>query len=165
MPIKEVYSNRILKNVEYWLESRRYHNNYDYAEGSKVGFSKAWVYNNTNNSGQLNLFLAEKNNRYQQLQFPKIHSDSMDILVNNEDKKWTFNYFFNQVKSDRNNLPIWNYDVNAIEKKLNMKALSYNQRMQDRLRGDWFFVRLSQDKESRYKTIFKWLSVQETLYN
>ena len=89
----------------------------------------------------------------------------MDILVNNEDKKWTFNYFFNQVKSDRNNLPIWNYDVNAIEKKLNMKALSYNQRMQDRLRGDWFFVRLSQDKESRYKTIFKWLSVQETLYN
>ena len=165
LPIKEVYSNRILKNVEYWLESRRYHNNYDYAEGSKVGFSKAWVYNNTNNSGQLNLFLAEKNNRYQQLQFPKIHSDSMDILVNNEDKKWTFNYFFNQVKSDRNNLPIWNYDVNAIEKKLNMKALSYNQRMQDRLRGDWFFVRLSQDKESRYKTIFKWLSVQETLYN
>ena len=165
LPIKEVYSNRILKNVEYWFESRRYHNNYDFAEGSKIGFTKAWIYNNNNNSGQLNLFLAEKNNRYQQLQFPKIHSDSMDILVNNEDKKWTFNYFFNQVKSDRNNLPIWEYDINVIEKKLNLSAISYNQRMQDRLRGDWFFVRLTQDKESRYKTIFKWLTVGETLYN
>lgn len=164
LPIKEVFANRILQNVEYWFESRRYHNDYDYAENSQVGFTKAWVYNNTNNSGQLNLYLAEKNNRYQQLQFPKFHVNSMDILTTNNDKKWTFNYFFNQVKNELNNVPIWNYDVNAIDKVINKKAISYNRRMQDRLRGDWFFVRLSQDKESRFKNIFKWLSVKETLY-
>lgn len=164
LPIKEVFANRILQNVEYWFESRRYHNDYDYAENSQVGFTKAWVYNNTNNSGQLNLYLAEKNNRYQQLQFPKFHVNSMDILTTNNDKKWTFNYFFNQVKNELNNVPIWNYDVNAIDKVINEKAISYNRRMQDRLRGDWFFVRLSQDKESRFKNIFKWLSVKETLY-
>ncbi len=149
-------------------KAERYHNNYDYAEGSKVGFSKAWVYNNTNNSGQLNLFLAEKNNRYQQLQFPKIHSDStgvsMDILVNNEDKKWTFNYFFNQVKSDRNNLPIIDYDVNAIEKKLNIESLILQSTYARQTQGDWFFVSCLKIKEKRYKTIFN-LSVQETLYN
>lgn len=164
LPIKEVFANRVLQNVEYWFESRRYHNDYDYAENSQVGFTKAWVYNNTNNSGQLNLYLAEKNNRYQQLQFPKFHVNSMDILTTNNDKKWTFNYFFNQVKNELNNVPIWNYDVNAIDKVINEKAISYNRRMQDRLRGDWFFVRLSQDKESRFKNIFKWLSVKETLY-
>ena len=164
LPIKEMFTNRVLQNVEYWFESRRYHNDYDYAENSQVGFTKAWVYNNTNNSGQLNLFLAEKNNRYQQLQFPKFHVNSMDILTTNNDKKWTFNYFFNQVKNELNNVPIWNYDVNAIDKVINEKAISYNRRMQDRLRGDWFFVRLSQDKESRFKNIFKWLSVKETLY-
>jgi hypothetical protein len=165
LPIKEVYTNRILQNVEYWLEARRYHNEYDYAENAQIGFTKAWVYNNTNNSGQLNLYLAEKNNRFQQLQFPKFHSNSMDILTTNNDKKWTFNYFFNQVKNELNNVPIWNYDINAVEKVINEKAISYSQRMQDRLRGDWFFVRLSQDKESRFKTIFKWLSVKEKLYN
>lgn len=164
LPNKEGYINKIMKTVEYWLDTRRYHNEYDYAEKRDLGFNKAWIYNNSNNSGQLNLITELKNNQMQKLQYPVKNGNAMDILATEYDKKWTFNQFYNQVRNETNNIPIWLYDKNALNKSLNMKALQYNQVWKDRLRGDWFLIRLQQDKESRFKFIFKWMNSKELMY-
>ena len=164
LPIKEGYTNKILSSVEYWLDSRRYHNEYDYAENLHKGFNKAYIYNETNNSGLLNLVRSEKNNLYQKLQYPKFTNNGMDILTTEKDKKWTFNTFFNRTRNENNNVPIWNYDNNAIDKVINISSLNYQQKFLDRLRGDYFSVRFIQDEESRYKNIFKWFVGKEKLY-
>lgn len=162
---KENYVNKVLSTVEYWLDSRRYHNEYDFAENRYIGFNKAWLYNQSNNSGQLNLIREEKNNRFQKLQYPKQSGNTTDILATQNDKKWTFNSFYNRVTDENNNQPIWYYDNNQIDKTLNTNALSFNQVWLDRLRGDYNLVRLQQDTESRYKIIFKWLMNKDKLYN
>lgn len=164
VPIVNKSANKLLASIHYWLDSKRFHNNYDFAENRRKGFNKAWIYNNSQNSGQLNLVLAERNNNYQKLQYPKIGDYYTDILITEENKKWNFNTFYNRVKDELNNIPIWKNDFNQIEMQLNPKSLKYNQNWQDRLRGDWFLLRLTQDEESRYKTIFKWMFTKDKLF-
>ena len=163
-PYKATPVNKVLESVTYWLDSRRYHNEYDFAEKRDEGFNKAWVYNHSNNSGQLDLVVERKNDLFQKTQYPKRTPVSNEILVTEYDKKWTFNYFFNEVRNELNNNPIWLWDNNSIEKFINKDALQYNQVFKDRLRGDWFNIMLSQDKETRFKYIFKFSNARENLY-
>ena len=164
LPIKETYANKVLKSVEYWMDTRRYHNEFDFAERRNIGFNKAWIYNHSVNSGQLNLITELKNNLNQKLNYPIVRKNSQDILATQNDKKWTFNYFFNQVRNELNNVPIWKYDENQINKFINKPALKYNKTWQDRLRGDWFLMRLANDSDSRFKQIFKWSNSKESIY-
>ena len=164
LPFKNNLINKVLESVSYWLDSRRYHNDYDFAEKRNEGFNRAWVFNNSNNSGRLDLVVERKNDLYQKTQYPKFTGRSNEILVTENDKRWSFNYFFNEVRNELNNNPIWYWDKNAINKTINLDALKYNNPWKDRLRGDWFNVILSQDKETRFKYLFKWISVKENLY-
>ena len=165
LPNKETYTNKVLGTIEYWLDSKRYHNEYDFAEKRNEGFNKAWVHNNSNNSGQLNLIVEDKNNMYQKTLYPKINNDdTSSILVTENDKKWTFNSFYNRVNNELNNMPIWYQDANQIMKSINTNALDFRQKWLDRVRGDWNLVTLSQDKESRFKYVFKWLISKDRLY-
>ena len=165
LPIKERYVNKTLESVNYWMDTRRYHNEYDFAEHRRVGFNKAWIYNHSNNSGLLNLVPERSNDISQRLDYPVINKYSTDILATENDHKWSFNYFFNRTKNELNNVPIWNYDINQIDKIINRKAINYNDCWNDRLRGDFFLIRFAQDKETRFKFIFKWLNGKELLYN
>ena len=163
--LQNKFTNKLLSSVNYWADSKRFHNNFDYAENRRIGFNKAWIYNHTHNSGQLNLITAQNNNLHQKLQYPKVASTiSTDILATEKDKYWSFNSFYNRVRNELNNQPIWKNDKNQIHKELNPKSLQFNQRWSDRLRGDWFLIRLQQDQESRYKFIFKWITSKEKLY-
>ena len=146
------------------MDTRRYHNEYDFAEKRNVGFNRAWIYNHSNNSGQLELITEEKNNLYQKTQYPKLINNTRHILATENDKRWTFNNFYNQVRNELNNTPIWNYDTNQIWKEINTKALSFDQIWQDRIRGDWLLCRLSFDADSRFKQIFKWGVFDEKNY-
>lgn len=163
IPMKDSYIHKIMESVSYWLESIRYQNDYDYAVNETLGFHSAIIYNQKASSGLLNLFYREPNNRFQETKYPKINSDSTDILVSHEEGKWSFNDFFDRVKDRNNNVPLWKYDINAIEKTPNMRALSYNNRWLDRLRGDWFLIRLKGGKDSRYKQIFKWTEFENNM--
>lgn len=164
VPIVNKNTNKLLASVHYWLDSKRFHDNYDFAENRKIGFNKAWIYNNSQNSGQLNLEVAERNNLYQKLQYPKVGAYFTDILITEEDRKWNFNSFYNRVENELNNTPIWLNDKNQINMTLNPASLKFNQTWYDRLRGDWFLLRLTQDKESRYKIIFKWMMTKDKLF-
>ena len=164
MPFKNNMMNKTLNAVSYWLDSRRYHNDYDFAEKRNEGFNKAYVYNHSQNSGLLELNVAEKNNFFQQSSYPKMGDDSMQILATENDKRWSFNYFFNEVRNEFNNNPIWLWDKNSITKSINKSALDYRRPFKERLRGDWFTVMLTQDKDTRFKYILKWVNTQDNYY-
>jgi hypothetical protein len=154
---KEQFNQKIMSSVNYWLDSLVYHNDYDYAQNTDVGLDSAIVYNNTNNSGKLNLIKRKENSRFQYTQYPKYNNDgSSDILASFDEGSWRFNEFYNRTINENNNVPIWNYDINAIDKVINPKAISFKRTWLDRLRGDYFLIRFEGGSDTRYKQIFKW---------
>jgi hypothetical protein len=163
-PVITKLSNRVLKSVNYWLDVKRFHNRYDFAENRELGFNKAWIFNNSTNSGTMKLVRQLPNNLQQELAYPKYNRDSTEILASQNDKQWFFNMFFDRVKSSTNNLPHWNKDVNNLDKTINISAIDYTARRKDRLRGDWFVVRLQQDEDTLHKYIFKHAITKDNLY-
>jgi hypothetical protein len=148
-------SNSILESVNYWMDVRKYYSKYDYTDVYGQGFNKAFIYNNYQNSGQLNLIHQNNNDLSQAINYPKHNLDSIDILQSETNGKWSFNYFYNIIKNEKAGLPIWKNDCNQIDKTLDNRLLDYTNRFKDRLRGDYFLVRLQQDEESRFKMIYR----------
>jgi len=157
-------NNSNLNNIHYWLDTKRYSGRYDFSEKRGLGFNKAVVYNKSNNSGNLNLVKAEKNNLFQQTQYPKHNNTSLDILATEDDKKWSFNHTYNLVKDETNNIPIWLNDCNEILKQINIKSVSYTSNWKDRLRGDYFLVRLIQDLKTNFSMTLKWTTDNRNYY-
>jgi hypothetical protein len=148
------YSNSVMEAVEYMLDVRKYYDKYDYADIYGIGFNQAVVYNNQQNSGLLNLVHQKENNIKQQLDYPKHNATNIDILQSCINNKWSFNYLYNLIKSDKSGLPIWQFDEPKVIKTIDSKLLDYRPTFKDRLRGSYFKVQLSNTLESRYKFIF-----------
>lgn len=147
--------NSILESVEYWLDVRKYYNKYDFGDIYGIGFNKAWIYNNHQNSGQLNLVHQKNNDLSQAIDYPKHNANSIDILQSEMHGKWAFNYFYNIIRNEKSGLPVWKHDCNQINKTLDNRLLDYRSNYKDRLRGDYFLIRLQQDVESRFKMIYR----------
>jgi hypothetical protein len=155
IPLKNSLDKKWYESIEYKLDVKRYANEYDFGY-REANFNKATIFNNRENSGQLNLITAVKNNMYQQTQYPRYNATSWDILATNNDQTWNFNTFYDVVR-DNHQLPVWNNTPNNVDKTLNNAALNYNPTYKNRLRGQWATVLLTQDKESRLKYIFEYL--------
>lgn len=164
VPVREQYVNKILTNYQYRMDARRYQDEVNYQVNRMTGFNKAYFYNDTNNSGELILEMAEKGNMYQQLRYPVTTGVNREILVTEVDGKININDYFNEVKDDTNNIPIWDKDTNDIGRTVNVDALDYHRPWRDRLRGDWFLARFVNDIESRFKMIARWFSNDEKIY-
>lgn len=164
IPSNNKFANKTFNGSQVWLDVKRYHNEYDFADITNRFFNKAWVYNNSDNTGNIEL-IPHKPDSYKQLaEFPKYESDKHKILVTQYDKHWSFNDCFNNVRRENSNVPVWLNDINYIHKEINSKAINYKNFYEDRLRGDWFLTRLSMDNESRFRMIFKWAFNNENLY-
>lgn len=163
VPIKNTYTNNVLHDLKIWATSQRYHDNFDYAVWRKKSFNKLIVYNQTNNSGLLHLNYDDSMNKSK---YPlKISDTEQGIQATHFDEQLNINYFYNRVRREDNHLPVWNSDDNEILKELNPKVISFNsKRVLERLRGDWFLVRLIQDQDSRFKQSFKWMVSKEQPY-
>jgi hypothetical protein len=157
-------TNRMLTFVEYWMESRRYADEWDYSVYNGVGFNKAWVYNSTNNSGELHLVRRKRDNTAQDIMYPRTVENwkdgaktglSSEILATETDGLWRFNDIFNRVRDDRNRLPIWKKDRNDLLMELDWRAIRWQTEWQDRMRGEWFMTRFVNDSESRYQMLFR----------
>ena len=163
IPVKNNYVNNILQDLQIWLISKRYHNEYDYAVWRKKGFNKAIIYNQTNNSGLLQFEYVDN---YRKSDYPKLISQTSQLIpVTHFDEQIHFNYFYNRVRKEDSHLPIWNWDDNEINKTLNNKMISFtSKKVLERMRGDWFAVRLIQDKDTQFKHYFKWMFSTEQAY-
>lgn len=154
-PLSTKMTNSLVHNIEYWLDVRKYYNKYDFSDIYGVGFNKAVVYNNHQNSGYVNLITQEKNNLQQMMQYPKHNSDNIEVLQTELHGKWSFNYLYNLIRDEKAGLPIWIYNCPQTEKIIDNRLLDYRSNFKDRLRGDYFLTRLTQDLESRYKLLFR----------
>jgi hypothetical protein len=150
--------------IEYWLDVRKYYNKHDYSDVVDNGFNKAVVYKNDQNTGQLELVRQENNDLSQSINYPKHNANSTEILQSEIGGKWTFNYLYNRIRNEKSGLPLWLYDCPNVEKSLNHKLIDYRSSYQDRLRGDYFLVRLTQDENSRFKYIFRYAVDERNFY-
>lgn len=155
VPVTDNILNSVLHNVEFWLEVRKYYNRYDFAIETETGFNKAFIYNSHNNSGQLDLVVQDVNDGRQLIQYPQHNPDSISILQTRTYNNWSFNYFYNVIKKENSGLPVWINSCNQIEKRLDNDLLDYRANYKDRLRGEHFLVRLINDKESRFKFLYR----------
>ncbi len=144
-------ATKLLESISAEVEAKRWQNEWDYSVKKGVGFNKVNIYNSTNNSGILNLF--EHKTMRDTRDYPKTNPDNtQDILYTSLDRTHTFNYFFNRVINQDNNVPIWLWDSSMITKEVNPKAVAFTgKRVLERMRGDYFYVRLINDNESRYQ--------------
>lgn len=155
IPFKNEYVSKVMEAVNINTSTFRYHNEFDFAERRKQGINKAVLYNTTNNSGYLNLKYSDVADDYK---YP-IQEDALTQTIKATHHKGSvrFNYFFNRVIDQDNNIPIWNWDSNEIHKTLNNQAISFkSKRTLERIRGEIFYLRLTQDHSSQYKQMYKW---------
>ena len=163
-PMLSAFSQSSISTIEYWLEARKYYNQWDFADAFGIGFNKAIVYNATQNTGLLNLNHQKNNDLSQQVKFPKYNPASTDILQTEIGGKWAFNYLYNIVKNEKSMLPIWLNDISNVDKFINSSLLNYKPTFKDRMRGDYFLVRMSQDIESRFKLLFRFAVDERDFY-
>jgi hypothetical protein len=163
VPSKSKYVNKILSSIEYWNETRRY-TDVDYTNRTDIGFDRVTIYNNRVNSNLINLVTEIPNNRQQRASYPQFLPNSSNILQTPDDGKWTFNQFYNRIKDNTNNIPVWRNDPNEIDKTINQNAMATIQRgVRERLKGDWFLSRFEYDKDSRFKFICRWWTFTENI--
>lgn len=154
---KNQYIAKRLEDLSWNAQLRRYHNEYDYAPIEANPFDAVTIYNDYENSGRLIPNLSN-GTLSQQSKYPKTNSDNtQEVLVNYDDYRYNMNYFYNRVKSNRNNQPIWIWDENQIEKMVNPKAVSfYGKPTLERMQGNYFIVRLERNGNTNYDLDFRW---------
>lgn len=148
-------TNKILNSISLGVEAKRYNNQWDSSVWKGIGFNRMTIWNNTNNSGVLNL--VEQKTISDVRKYPITNSNgSQDILFVPNEGKWNINYFFNRTINSDNNIPMFLRDKNNIFKDINPRAISFKgKRTLERLRGDSFLVTLTNDTESRFSIILK----------
>jgi len=164
VPIVNENANKVLESVKLEVEGKRYQNKWDFAQMKDVGFNQAVIYNNTNNSGMLNL--KQRKSLKDHARYPITNSNnSQDILYTSQDGEHTFNYFYNRAINQDNNVPQWLNDRNRIHKTINPMAVnfSFKKKLNERLRGDYFYLRLIKNDDSRYNVILRNLMFNEQL--
>jgi hypothetical protein len=154
-PILTKGSNAHLQFIEYWLETRKYYNKYDYVDSVGIGFNKAYVYNTYQNTGLLELIHQQNNNPWQNLQYPAYLPDRAQVLQTEIAGRWTFNHLYNAINKENQGLPIFLNDITNTDKEIDLRLVNQNPTFKDYLRGDYFLARLINDKESRYKYLFR----------
>jgi hypothetical protein len=164
-PINTKLTASRLDAIEYWLDIRKYYDKYDFTDVVANGFNKAVVYNSSQNTGQLELVRQQDDDMRQLLQYPTYNTDSIEVLQTELNHKWSFNYLYNTIKNERAGIPIWKEDCPQIYKQLDHRLLDYTAGYKDYLRGDYFLVRLIQDRESRFKLLYRFSTEERDFYN
>lgn len=158
-PVKSEYVKKVLETVTLNVEAKRYQNEFDYAVNKYIGFTQATIYNATNNSGRLNLFVQKT---YSDIsRYPKTNADNtQDIMYTSIDGTHTFNYFYNRTKNQDNNTEIWLNDKVRISKTINSNAVAFKGKpVLERMKGEYFLVRL-EATNTQHEIILK-NSIQE----
>ena len=161
-PIANENVNKILNSISLNVEARRYQNEWDYSIHKNVSFSEGYIHNNTNNTGWfgLNAQKALSDSK----KYPITNGNKQEILYTSDQGTQSFNYFFNRVSNQDNNIPMFTRDKNNIFKTINNDAVKFSgKRMLERLRGQEFLIYLQDSKNSRFNLILKSSTNSETI--
>lgn len=160
-PISNDNVNKILNSLSIDVEARKYNNHYDYSVHKDVGVTDVFIYNSTNNTGQL--ILHPQKTLADERKYPITEGDKQHILSTFTEGKQSANYFFNRVINQDNNIPIFKRDENNIFKEIDSRAVKFGgKRTLDRMKGDSFIVNLSNTQSSQFQILIKNLVSNET---
>lgn len=156
-PVKNQYISKRLEDFSWNAQLRRYHNEYDFAAIEANPFTAVTIYNNYENSGRL-LPVLNNGTLSQLSRYPITNPDNtQDVLVSYDNYRYNLDYFYNRMRSNVNNQPAWLWDENQINKTINPKAVSfYGKSTLERLKGNFFMVRLERDANTNYDLDFRW---------
>lgn len=162
-PIVNENANKMLNSLSLGVEAKRYQNQWDTAVNKGIGFNKMTIWNQTNNSGVLNL--VEQKTISDARKYPITNvNNSQSILFVPINGKHNINYFFNRAINQDSNIPQWVRDANNIFKTINSKSVSFKgKRTNERLKGEAFLVNLTNDTESRFSITLRNSINDETL--
>ena len=164
-PTKNQYVNKKLEGVSLWTEAKRYHSSYDYSADDRITFNKVCIFSDRENSGYLNL-IPNDGTLKQLSKYPVTRPTEQDILITQNNGKWSFNHIFNRVKSNRNNVPTFLWDENQINKIVNPQAVSfYSKSVLENLSSDVFLIRLEQNGSTSYDLELKFTVQREEIDN
>ena len=156
-PVKNEYFSKRIESFNWNAQLRRYHNEYDFAPIEENPFTAVTIYNDYENSGRL--IPVKNTGRLSQLsKYPITKpNNTQEVLTSYDNYRYNLDYFYNRVNSNTNNQPIWLWDENQIDKTINEKAVSfYGKRTLERLKGNFFIVRLERDGNTNYDLDFRW---------
>jgi hypothetical protein len=145
-----------INSLEYMVDVIRYHNEYNWFYNRHITFNKAIVYNERQNSGELNLVVKDPEDFSTVGVYPRTLSNRTEVEVTNSQNLWSFNGFYDMVNCQLNNIPIWINEPSNADKKLNLKAFDFTKDEFDRarIRSKTNHVRYINDKWSNYKFIY-----------
>lgn len=155
---------KILDNISVTTEVKYWQNQWDSVVIPIIGFNKMIIYTNSSNSGLLELV---KQKTLQDLKkYPQTNGNTQSILYTNEDGESNINYFYDRVINNKNNVPLFLWDKNMINKEINPKAVSFKgKKLLERIKGsDTVIIRLISDDESRLSVIVEKQINDETVY-
>ena len=128
-------------------------------ENHKINFNKAIISTDNQASGLLDLIKKDNQNPYQSISYPKINTNSLDILYSKiEGHKYRINQFADLVFDKNNNQAIFIHDENGVDKVLNNIQYSKINNLQlknQKLRNEFFDITFINDVLSEYKFILK----------
>lgn len=154
---RNTFYNNELSHIGYWIDCRRYKNDVEYAGLTNIGFDHAFVYNESENTGILELIPEVENSRRQYVLYPRMQDDTMQILATHRQKSWHFSQIYNRIIKENVNIKQNLVDSNEIFVTPNPLVINTSMRLKDRLRGNYFKVRLSYNR-SAYKIITHWFT-------
>lgn len=158
----------VLQSVEYELKNYKITN----AERGEqhfthlFNFNKALISTDNQSSGNLRLFLKDKNDLSQRLLFPKLNTSNpsephIEVLYTKiEGNKYRLNQFIDIVADKTNGLPIFEKDLNGVDQRpinLNYNRLNNEQLRNQKFRNSWFDISFVQDESSEYKMVLNLL--------
>jgi len=154
-------TEEIIQSITDYCTSLKYTSFESYTRPEEtLYYNKCIIYNDSQNTGLLNLIPKPANDPFATLKFPKYNIDSKDILVSKGDNLMTFNKFWNIVKST--NVSNWT-EKDLINKELNNANLDYGMMNYKKalIRGRDNKVRLILDNDHSYKIISQFI-IEET---
>ena len=154
--------DEIFQNVKDYTTILEYYNENDFYEiNDNVYFNKAILYNGQQCSGVRKLYPKPKNDMSKYFNYPKVNSDSIEVMFTKSDNYFNYNQIWDVVKNPNNHYPIWieSCENKSIDKKLNNDKFDYSIRshQKTKLRAKDLRIRHINDYYSRYKFISKFL--------
>lgn len=165
-PISNIPKSETLKSVAVHNDILKYNTETDFyslssvnTENYNIWFTKAIVYNREQCSGTLSLTETPINNMRARMTYPIFNNDNINILYSKNDKRYSFNTFFDITRNYNNGQPMFTDEWSSIQaqypidKVLNLDDLSYTNSKKVNIKSNECFVRLIQDEHNRYKFI------------
>jgi len=157
IPVKNEGVNKMLSNISLEVEARRYTSDWDYSNDIRLGFNRVEVHNATNSSGLVNLKLQKSLTELANYPQTNTAKTEQTILFTALDDKHNFNYLYNRTQNQNNRVPLHIWDTNRINRNINPIAVNFKhtKTVLERLRGNYFAIRLTQDNSSQFQFTLK----------